>query len=70
MGRSRRNYQPRYSLLRGTKGIFLMYDITNEQSFQDLIKWLTEIERYAPEHVQIIIVGISTQLFLIERQQV
>lgn len=36
------------SYYRGCHGIILMYNITNETSFIDLVKWIEQIERYAP----------------------
>ncbi|MEQ2180178.1 Ras- protein Rab-15, partial [Goodea atripinnis] len=38
-------------------GIFLVYDITSERSFQHIMKWASDVDEYAPEKVQKILVG-------------
>jgi Ras-related protein Rab-1A len=45
------------SYYRGAHGIILVYDVTNEASFKNLTKWLTEIDRYTDNKVIKIIVG-------------
>uniref|UniRef100_A0AAY4BVX7 Ras-related protein Rab-15 n=2 Tax=Denticeps clupeoides TaxID=299321 RepID=A0AAY4BVX7_9TELE len=42
---------------RRAQGIFLVYDITSERSFQHIMKWASDVEEYAPEKVQKILVG-------------
>uniref|UniRef100_A0A4W3I6S4 Ras-related protein Rab-15 n=1 Tax=Callorhinchus milii TaxID=7868 RepID=A0A4W3I6S4_CALMI len=42
---------------RRAQGIFLVYDITSERSFQHIIKWASDVDEYAPEGVQKILVG-------------
>ncbi|CAH1252363.1 RAB8B [Branchiostoma lanceolatum] len=54
--------QERYRTLttayyRGATGILLMYDITGENSFIDLAKWLRNIEQNASTDVQLLLVG-------------
>ena len=43
-------------------GAFLIYDITNEQSFNNLKEWLEKIREYSDEHVQIALVGNKKDL--------
>lgn len=43
--------------LRGTHGIFLVYDITNRDSFLGLNSRLMDIENYAPKNVYKILIG-------------
>ena len=42
---------------RGAHGIFLIYDITNRDSFKNLENWLIEIEKNASENVLKILIG-------------
>ncbi|XP_077477463.1 ras-related protein Rab-15-like isoform X2 [Stigmatopora argus] len=42
---------------RRAQGIVFVYDITCESSFQHIVKWATDVEEYAPEKVQRILVG-------------
>ena len=45
------------SYYKGAKGIMLVYDITDLESFQNLTSWLLEIEKNAPKNVYKILVG-------------
>lgn len=47
---------------RGANGIIIVYDITNLNSFNNVTKWLTEIERYACENVVKLLVGNKSDL--------
>eukprot|EP01024_Parvocaulis_polyphysoides_P013322 TRINITY_DN15211_c0_g1_i2.p2 TRINITY_DN15211_c0_g1~~TRINITY_DN15211_c0_g1_i2.p2 ORF type:complete len:240 (+),score=29.60 TRINITY_DN15211_c0_g1_i2:87-722(+) len=47
---------------RGVHGIIVVYDVTNQQSFESVKDWLTEIERYADENVNKLIVGNKSDL--------
>ncbi|XP_062857527.1 ras-related protein Rab-15 [Trichomycterus rosablanca] len=42
---------------RRAQGIFLVYDITSERSFQHIMKWASDVDEYAPEKVQKILIG-------------
>lgn len=43
-------------------GAFLIYDITNEQSFLNLKEWLDKIREYSDENVQIALIGNKKDL--------
>ena len=42
---------------RGTHGIIVVYDVTNRASFDNVKRWLTEIDKYAREGVNKLLVG-------------
>ncbi|XP_032441626.1 ras-related protein Rab-15 [Xiphophorus hellerii] len=42
---------------RRAQGIFLVYDITSERSFQHIMKWASDVDEYAPDKVRKILVG-------------
>jgi len=42
---------------RGAHGIIIVYDVTNRPSFDNVKRWLTEIEKYAREGVNKLLVG-------------
>ncbi|KAM3594209.1 uncharacterized protein V6R79_004208 [Siganus canaliculatus] len=42
---------------RRAQGIVFVYDITNKMSFQHLAKWASDVDEYAPDMVQRILVG-------------
>ncbi|XP_068577824.1 ras-related protein Rab-15-like [Cebidichthys violaceus] len=42
---------------RRAQGIVFVYDITSESSFQHLVKWASDVDDYAPDKVQRILVG-------------
>ncbi|XP_030643185.1 ras-related protein Rab-15-like [Chanos chanos] len=42
---------------RRAQGIVFVYDITNVQSFQHIAKWASDVDEYAPDQVQKILVG-------------
>jgi Ras-related protein Rab-1A len=42
---------------RGAHGIIVVYDVTNRTSFDNVSRWLTEIDKYAREHVNKLLVG-------------
>ena len=47
---------------KGSKGCFIVYDITNLQSFEDIGKWFEEIKRSGDKGVSIILVGNKCDL--------
>ena len=47
---------------KGTHGYFLVYDITDKQSFKDIENWLLEVEKFASEDVTKILVGNKCDL--------
>lgn len=42
---------------RGALGFILMYDITNEESFNAVQDWSTQITTYSSDNAQVILVG-------------
>uniref|UniRef100_A0ACB8G2I1 Ras- protein Rab-15 n=1 Tax=Sphaerodactylus townsendi TaxID=933632 RepID=A0ACB8G2I1_9SAUR len=38
-------------------GIFLVYDISSERSYQHIMKWASDVDEYAPDGVQKILIG-------------
>nr|XP_029511749.1 ras-related protein Rab-12-like [Oncorhynchus nerka] len=42
---------------RGAKGIVLVYDITKQETFDDLPKWMKMIDKYASEEAELLLVG-------------
>jgi len=42
---------------RGAHGIIVVYDVTNMESFNNVKRWLTEIDKYARENVNKLLVG-------------
>ncbi|XP_072296785.1 ras-related protein Rab-12 [Eucyclogobius newberryi] len=42
---------------RGAKGIVIVYDITKQETFDDLAKWMKMIDKYASEDAELLLVG-------------
>ncbi|XP_077522171.1 ras-related protein Rab-1A-like isoform X2 [Amblyomma americanum] len=47
---------------RGAHGIIVVYDVTNQKSFESVHKWFSEVDRNASVHVSKLLVGSKNDL--------
>ncbi|KAN0015611.1 hypothetical protein ACTFIU_008350 [Dictyostelium citrinum] len=50
------------SQYRGCHGVMVVYDVTDQRSFENVPKWIQEIERYANENVIKMVIGNKSDL--------
>ena len=47
----------------GANGVILIFDLTDQNTFNDLKKWIKDIKNYGEKDIQILIVGNKLDLF-------
>lgn len=47
---------------RKADGVFVVYSVANRKSFENVRYWMDEVEKHAPEHATIILVGNKNDL--------
>ncbi|KAN0003843.1 hypothetical protein ACTFIZ_010017 [Dictyostelium cf. discoideum] len=50
------------SQYRGCHGVMVVYDVTDQRSFENVPKWIQEIERYAHENITKMVIGNKNDL--------
>uniref|UniRef100_A0A8D2PP75 small monomeric GTPase n=1 Tax=Zosterops lateralis melanops TaxID=1220523 RepID=A0A8D2PP75_ZOSLA len=56
-GKLRHNFGVSTATSHPLQGIFLVYDISSERSYQHIVKWASDVDEYAPDGVQKILIG-------------
>lgn len=51
------------SYYRGAMGIMLVYDITNEKSFENIVKWLRNIDEVIANYFNVCLLKLHATLF-------
>lgn len=54
---------PLFQIGASSIGAILVYDITRRSSFESLSKWLSEIQAYSHEKIELMIIGNKYDLF-------
>ena len=52
----------RKTYYQGAHSAFIMYDLTNRESYENLDNWYAEINQYIPRNIPIVVVGNKTDL--------
>lgn len=50
------------SMIKNADGIILMYDITNEETFNSVSQWISDIKQIVSPHVRLLLVGNKSDL--------
>ena len=46
-----------YAYFRGSRGVILMFDVTDERSFSHVATWMQSIDQHAPDNIPRVLVG-------------
>lgn len=52
-----------HAYYRGSHGIMLVFDLTNQESFENIRNWLQDVRRYAAEGLPMILIGNKADVF-------
>lgn len=56
------------SYYRGAHGIFVVYDVSNLESFRNVIKWIDEVKKFSSENIPVILLANKTDIESSQRQ--